>query len=71
MNPQSETKRYKDYCFKGFLCKGLETEKNDLFYRPSRNRTYIINLEGSCLNPLDDRPYIIKIYGWVIQDLNL
>ena len=25
-------------------------------YRPSRNRTYIRNLEGSCPDPLDDRP---------------
>ena len=37
------------------------------FIRPSRNRTYIGNLEGFCPNPLDDRPLII----WVIQDLNL
>ena len=26
------------------------------FFRPSRNRTYIGNLEGFCPNPLDDRP---------------
>ena len=25
--------------------------------RPSRNRTYIGNLEGFCPNPLDDRPF--------------
>lgn len=26
------------------------------YIRPSRNRTYIGNLEGFCPNPLDDRP---------------
>ena len=26
------------------------------FYRPSRNRTYVGNLEGFCPSPLDDRP---------------
>ena len=29
--------------------------------RPSRNRTYIVNLEGLCPNPLDDRP--LKVLG--------
>ena len=46
-------------------------ELGDIEYylsRPSRNRTYIGNLEGFCPNPLDDRPKIVK---WVIQDLNL
>ena len=38
----------------------------NLNLRPSRNRTYILNLEGLCPNPLDDRPKL-----WVIQDLNL
>ena len=28
--------------------------------RPSRNRTYIGNLEGFCPNPLDDRPFVIS-----------
>ena len=27
-----------------------------ILFRPSRNRTYIGNLEGFCPNPLDDRP---------------
>ena len=32
-------------------------EKN-VRVRPSRNRTYIGNLEGFCPNPLDDRPLL-------------
>ncbi len=30
-------------------------------YRPSRNRTYIGNLEGFCPNPLDDRPLFFNM----------
>ena len=36
--------------------RGPANHKAFLYYRPSRNRTYIGNLEGFCPNPLDDRP---------------
>ena len=50
------------------LLKNQTKQVEKVFSRPSRNRTYIRNLEGFCPNPLDDRP-IIRL--WVIQDLNL
>ena len=34
----------------------LDFSNSFIFHRPSRNRTYIGNLEGFCPNPLDDRP---------------
>ena len=34
-----------------------------LMIRPSRNRTYINDLEGHCPSPLDDRPVDLIING--------
>ena len=35
---------------------------------PSRNRTYIGNLEGFCPNPLDDRPLVL--YKIIYNSIN-